>query len=84
MYQYGSYLAPAKFALKNNKIAPPTDYLGAVMESMQNSNGTQCWTQSSNKYVLESVKNVEATMKKKGRDNMWKSAKSHQTPFLTS
>ena len=33
---------------------------------MTNANGTQCWTQSSDKYVEESVKTVEEFLKSKG------------------
>jgi hypothetical protein len=53
--------------LKGDKYDPPTDYLGAQLSKMANANGTECWGQSSDKYVEESVKNVEAYLKVKGR-----------------
>ena len=56
-----------KFKLKNDAIEMPTDYLGALVGEMTTANGTSCWSQSSDKYVAESIKNVEATLKKKGR-----------------
>ena len=55
-----------KFTLKGDKAEAPTDYLGAVLDKMTTANGTVCWTQSADKYLLESVKNVEATLAKKG------------------
>ena len=56
-----------KFKLKGDKYGPPTDYLGAQLSVMTNANGTECWTQSSDRYVEESVKNVEDFLKSKGR-----------------
>ena len=55
-----------KFTLKNFKIEPPEDYLGAVLEKMTTANGTECWTQSSDKYVRASVENLEAFLANKG------------------
>jgi hypothetical protein len=55
------------FQLKGGKYGPPTNYLGAQLSTMTNVNGTQCWAQSSDKYVEESVKNVEVFLKSKGR-----------------
>lgn len=56
----------AKFKLKNDAYLPPTDYLGAGIGRMTTANGTECWTQSADKYLAESVKNVEATLAKHG------------------
>lgn len=56
-----------KFKLKGDKAEPPEDYLGAQLSKMTTARGTTCWTQSSDKYVRESVKNVEAFLEKKGR-----------------
>jgi hypothetical protein len=56
----------AKFKLKNDKYAEPTDYLGATLAKMTTANGTVCWTQSSDKYVMASIQSVEATLAEKG------------------
>lgn len=56
-----------KFKLKGDKIAPPTDYLGAVLEPMANDHNVMCWSQSSDKYVAMAVANVEAYLGKKGK-----------------
>lgn len=55
-----------KFKLKGDKAELPTDYLGAVLAQMENADGTECWTQSADKYLAESVKNVDAQLAKKG------------------
>lgn len=56
-----------KFKLKDDKFERPTDYLGAEVSKMTTANGTECWSQSSDKYVRESVKNVEDFLEKRGR-----------------
>jgi hypothetical protein len=56
-----------KFKLKGDKYTPSTDYLGAQLSRMTNANGTQCWTQSSDKCVEESVKTVEEFLRSKGK-----------------
>ena len=55
-----------KFTLKGDKYGPPSDYLGAVMDQMTTVRGRKCWTQSSDKYCFEAVKNVEEHLRKKG------------------
>ena len=55
-----------KFKLKNDKFAEPTDYLGATLAKMTTSSGTECWTQSSDKYVMASIQSVETTLGEKG------------------
>jgi hypothetical protein len=55
------------FQLKGYKCGPPTNYLGAKLSTMTIANGTQCWAQSSDKYIEESVKNVEEFLNSKGR-----------------
>jgi len=55
-----------KFTLKGDKAEVPNDYLGAVLEKMTTVSGVECWTQSADKYLAESVKNVEATLAEKG------------------
>ena len=56
----------AKFKLKGDKAEPLTDYLGGVLSKMITADGTECWTQSADKYLAESVKNVEAQLAEKG------------------
>jgi hypothetical protein len=72
-----------KFELKNDKIAEPEDYLGATLSKMQNNSGLDCWTQSSDKYLSASVRNVEAKLKESGRQGL-PSAKQCRTPFVTN
>jgi hypothetical protein len=56
-----------RFKLKGDKYGPPTSYLGAQSSKMTNVNGTQCWTQSSDKYVEESFKTVEEFLRSRNR-----------------
>jgi hypothetical protein len=56
-----------KFKLKGDKFGPPSDYLGAQLSTITNASGTECWAQSSEQYVIESVKNVEEFLKSKNR-----------------
>jgi Reverse transcriptase (RNA-dependent DNA polymerase) len=56
-----------KFKLKGNKFGPPTDYLGAQLSTTTNANGTECWIQSAENYVVEPVKNVEQFLQSKDR-----------------
>ena len=56
----------AKFKLKNDKIEEPSDYLGATLAKMTTASGTECWTQSADKYVMASTQSVEATLAQKG------------------
>ena len=53
-----------KFKLKDDKIDEPEDYLGATLEKMILSEGSQCWSMSSAKYVKSAVKNVGETLAK--------------------
>jgi hypothetical protein len=46
-----------KFKLKNDKVAPPDDYLGAVLKLVKNDRGEFVWSQSSDKYVEERASN---------------------------
>jgi len=71
----------SKFKLKGDKVAPPVDYLGAILEPMTNDRGTTCWSQSSEKYVAAAVSNVESYLQKKGKVLP---AKHHcSTPFAS-
>ena len=72
-----------KFELKGNKIEPPKDYLGATLSLMKNQSGIECWTQSSDKYLSESIKNVEGKLKQSGRAGL-PSAKQCRTPFVSN
>ena len=56
-----------RFTLKGDKAAEPEDYLGARIEKMTTANGTECWAQSADKYLAESVKNVDATLVSRGQ-----------------
>ena len=76
-------LIKEKFTLKGDKIAPPEDYLGAVLAKMKNRNGTECWTQSADKYLAASVKNVEDKLRERGRSGLPKTKKC-LTPFESS
>jgi hypothetical protein len=69
-----------KFKLKGDKIAPPEDYLGAVLAKMKNGSHNECWTQSADKYLAASVANVEAKLKGRGRDGLTRRKKC-LTPF---
>ena len=44
------------FKLKDEKIDEPKDYLGATLEKIILSDGSQCWSMSSAKYVKAAVK----------------------------
>ena len=52
------------FKLNDDKIGEPEDYLGATLEKMILSDGSQCWSMSSKKYVKAAVQNVEETLEK--------------------
>jgi hypothetical protein len=56
-----------RFKLKGDIYGPSTSYLGAQFSKMTNTNGTRCWTQSSDKYIEESVKTVQEFLKSKNR-----------------
>jgi hypothetical protein len=55
-----------KFTLKDDKVQAPDSYLGAQIGQMTTVDGYLVWTQSSDKYIAESVKNVEEFLKSKG------------------
>ena len=50
------------FKLNDDKIGEPEDYLGATLEKMILSDGSQCWSMSSKKYVKAAVQNFEETL----------------------
>ena len=52
------------FKLKDDNIDEPKDDLGATLEKTIFSDGSQCWSMSSAKYLKSAVKNVEETLVK--------------------
>ena len=54
------------FKLKGDKAEPPKMYLGVTLEKKPNAQGTECWTMSPQMYVDAAIRNVEATLDKKG------------------
>ena len=52
------------FKLKDDKIREPKDYLGATLEKMILSDGSEFWSMSSAKYVKVAVQNVEEILAK--------------------
>ena len=54
------------FKLNNDKIEPPSDYLGAVLGQMD-IDGKTGWYLSSEKYVKSAVENVEQILQKDGQ-----------------
>jgi hypothetical protein len=71
-----------KFALKNDEVKTPSDYLGGTLALMTNEYGTTCWSQSSEKYVQAAIANVEEKLKEGGR--LLSTKKHCSTPFLSS
>ena len=55
----------SKFKLKGDKAEEPSEYLGAVIGKMSTANGTECWTQSADKYLAEAVKSIDAYLESK-------------------
>ena len=47
------------FKLKDDKVSEPEIYLGAELSKLDNIDGDECWTASSDKYCQAAVKNVE-------------------------
>ena len=54
------------FKFKDDKIEEPATYLGGDLSKIDNKDGKQCWSLSSDKYCTAMVKNVEEVLKKKG------------------
>ena len=52
------------FKLKDDKIDEPEDYLGATLENIILSDGSEFWSMSSKKYVKAAVQNVKETLSK--------------------
>ena len=54
------------FKLKDDKIEPPSDYLGAVLGQMD-IDGKTGWYLTSEKYMKSAIENVEQTLQKNGQ-----------------
>jgi hypothetical protein len=54
------------FKFKDDKMEKPETYLGGDLSQMNNVEGNPCWAMSSDKYCAAMVKNIEATLMKKG------------------
>ena len=52
----------AVFNLKGDKAEKPDMYLRSLLSELETSNGTKCWTMSSEKYVKASIDKVEARL----------------------
>ena len=52
----------SKFKLKGDKTEQPDYYLGADLSLMDNVDGDQCWSMSSDKYCIALIKTVESTL----------------------
>ena len=64
---------------KNDKIEPPSSYLGAQLKRKNLPNGKHCWSISSDKYVNAAVQNVEQSFQKRGK----KISKKVKTPMTS-
>ena len=47
------------FKLKGDKAEVPDMYLGALIQKVETTDGTECWMMSADKYVKAAVENVE-------------------------
>ena len=56
----------SKLKLNNDKMEEPDIYIGAELSNMDNKHKDECWAMSSKKYCTDMVKNVEASLEKKG------------------
>ena len=56
----------AVFKLKGDKATVPEMYLGGGISEVENSNGTKCWTMSSEKYVKAAVANIDEKLSESG------------------
>ncbi len=75
MKQIGS-----KFEIKNGEYGPPTSYLGAGISKVQLSNGKECLSLDSKKYVKATVDIVRGLLAEDGRE--LKTSKSkHERPM---
>ena len=68
-----------RFALKGDRAGEPDEFLGAGLTKMVTANGTGCWAQSSDKYLAEAVKSVDAYLAEKGNKQL--PTKNCPTPF---
>ena len=70
-----------KFALKNDEVKTPSDYLGGTLSQMTNDMGKTCWCQSSDKYVEAAIANVGTKLKE--ADRVLRTPKHCTAPFVT-
>ena len=76
MKQIGS-----EFEIKNGEYGPPTSYLGAGISKVQITNGEQCWSMDSKKYVKAAVNVVWGLLAEDGRE-LKTSMSKHEGPML--
>eukprot|EP00978_Attheya_sp_CCMP212_P034976 scaffold149828_cov60-Attheya_sp.AAC.1 len=67
------------FKFKNDKIEPPSSYLGARLQEKE-INGRMCWTMTSVDYVNATIKNVEKTVE----GTRWKLPTKVTTPMMSN
>eukprot|EP00978_Attheya_sp_CCMP212_P022390 scaffold66783_cov32-Attheya_sp.AAC.1 len=67
------------FKFKNDKIEPPSSYLGARLKEKE-INGRKCWTMTSVDYVNATIKNVEKTVE----GTRWKLPAKVGTPMMSN
>lgn len=72
-----------EFQIKNDEFGPPTAYLGAGVSKVPLSNGEQCWSIDSKKYVKAAIEVVRDLLAKDGLElKMGKQGKSkHHGPI---
>ena len=56
-----------KFTIKEGKVETPSRYLGAQLSKMNNEEGNECWTFSSEDYCKAAIANVEKTLGDQGK-----------------
>lgn len=69
-----------EFEINNNEYGPPTSYLGAGISKIQLTNGEECWSMDSKKYVKAAVEIVRGLLAEDGHE--LKTSKSkHEGPM---
>ena len=75
----------AHFALKEDSVGPPTQYLGAQIGRYQLEDGTHCWFQSPDTCVKTAIENVVRWMTKEDQpEEMRKGLKTKASCVLPS
>ena len=57
-----------EFEIKNGEYRPPTSYLGAEVSKVQLSNGKECWSMDSKRYVKAVVNVIWGLLAEDGRE----------------